>query len=200
MKYQELRTLEDAVNKRGTKLWTMMNDSSKAAKQRDIFVAEHGGFFKREGRYWKWICPEDEQNGYWLINIKTNQKEFFSNMSEWAIAHGMTAVKVCELLNGKRKTYKGWTAIELRDVKETTGSHVKVKKAKRKKVAITKDITFQHIETKQIYHTQNIANFAKEHGLDRKSLYKVANGKAKSHKNFVLYNPFAQDQNFNSDK
>jgi hypothetical protein len=191
MEYRELRNLEDAVNSRGTKLWTQMNDNSKAAKHRELFVQKNGGFFKQEGRYWKWVCPEDEQNGYWLINIQTNQKEFFSNMSAWAEAHGMTAVKVCELLNGKRKTYKGWTAVELRDVKETTGSHEKVKKTKRIKVPITKETMFQHTETKQIFPVTNIAEFAKQNGLDRKALYKLASGKAKVHKNFVLYNPFA---------
>lgn len=200
MEYRELKTLEEIVNRRGTKLWMQMNDNSKAHRHREAFIQKNGGFFKQEGRYWKWVCPEDEQNGYWLINIHTNQKEFFSNMSQWAEAHGMTAVKICELLNGKRKTYKGWTAVELRDTKETTGSHVKVKKAKKVKVAIFKETIFKNIETNEVIPVLNIAEFAKLNNLDRKALYKVANGKAKSHKNFVLFNPLSQSQNFNSDK
>jgi len=188
--FKEVKTLEDQVNTRGTKLWIQMNDNSKAPKFRAKFILDNGGVFIKDGNFWIWKSPIDEQNGYWLINIQTNQKEFFSNMSAWAEAHGMTAVKVCELLNGKRKTYKGWTAVELRDVKETTGSHEKVKKAKRIKVPITKETMFQHTETKQIFPVTNVAEFAKQNGLDRKALYKLASGKAKVHKNFVLYNPF----------
>jgi hypothetical protein len=200
MEYRELRTLEQAVNTRGSRLWTKMNDDSKAAKQRQIFVQQNGGFFKQDGRYWLWVCPEDEQNGYWLINIHTNQKEFFSNMSKWSEEHGMTPVKVCELLNGKRKTYKGWTAVEHRAVKEGTGSHVNVKKKKPEKVAIMKTVTLRNTKTNEICVVDNIPEFAKARGLDKKSLYKVANGIEKSHKNYKLYNPLEIIENSNSDK
>jgi hypothetical protein len=38
----------------------------------------------------------------------------------------------------------------------------------------------------------NINQFAKLNNLDAKAMYKVARGKAKSHKNFILFNPLAQ--------
>jgi hypothetical protein len=142
MEYIELRTLEQAVNRRGTKLWTKMNDNSKSEKHRNLFVEEHGGFFVREGRYWKWMTPVTERNGYWLKRVDTGEKTFFSNMAEFAEQQGMTSVKVCELLNGKRKTYKGWTAVEVRPVKATEGPNIKEKEEAPKKVAITKMVTF----------------------------------------------------------
>ena len=200
MEYKELRTLEKAVNTKGSKFWIKMNDNSKAAKHRQLFVQQNGGFFKLEGRYWVWVCPEDEQNGYWLININTNEKQFFSNMSEWAEAHGMTAVKVCELLNGKRKTYKGWTAVEVREVRETVGSHPDIKKKPPQKVAIYKSAVLQHKETGEIFNVDNIPEFAKIHNLNKKELYKVVRGASKSYNNFKLYNPFEILPNSNSDK
>jgi len=192
MEYKELRTLEQAVNTRGSKLWMQMNDNSKAAKRRQMFVSENGGMFRQEGRYWTWLPPEDLLNGYWLKNVSTGEKVFFQSMTEFGKQHGLTPVKICELLNGKRKTYKGWTASELRAVKETEGSHVKAKKKAPVKIAIAKQATFQHTETKQIFVVDNINQFAKLNNLDAKAMYKVARGKAKSHKNFILFNPLAQ--------
>jgi hypothetical protein len=200
MHYHELKTIEQIVNTRGSKLWLKMNDNSKAAKQRHLFIQTHGGFFKQEGRYWKWVCPEDEQNGYWLKRVDTGEKTFFSNMSQFAESQGMTAVKICELLNGKRKTYKGWTAVELREVKETEGSHVKVKKKAPEKIAITKQVVFQDKITKQLYVVDNVTKFAKDNNLDANSLYKIARGKGKSYKNLVVYNPLDNIGNSVSDK
>jgi hypothetical protein len=65
------------------------------------------------------------KNGYWLKRVDTGEKVFFSNMTEFGEQHGLTPVKICELLNGKRKTYKGWTANELREVKATEGCKCK---------------------------------------------------------------------------
>jgi hypothetical protein len=43
MEFHEIKTLEQIVNRRGSKLWTQMNDNSKAQRHRDRFVSENGG-------------------------------------------------------------------------------------------------------------------------------------------------------------
>ena len=45
-----------------------------------------------------------------------------------------------------------------------------------------------------------INEFAKNNNLSSKALYRVSNGRAKSHKNLILYNPFSNKGDFNSDK
>lgn len=192
MEYRELKTLEQVVNTRGSKLWTQMNDNSKAPKFRAQFVQNNGGMFRQDGRYWVWMPQEDLLNGYWLKRVDTQEKVFFPSMTKFGQEHGLTPVKICELLNGKRKTYKGWTAVETREVKEGEGSHKKAKKKQPVKVAIPKYTTLQHTETKQIFAVDNINQFAKQNNLDAKSLYKVVRGKAKSHKNYILFNPLDQ--------
>jgi hypothetical protein len=189
MNYQELKTIEDMVNTRGSKLWIQMNDNSKAAKRRALFVQQHGGFFILEDKYWRWKSPIEEKNGYWLKRVDTGEKVFFENMSEFAKTQGMTAVKICELLNGKRKTYKGWTAVELRPVQETQGSIPKQKKPKKQKIPIKMGTILVDTTTNQILNISSIADFAKENNLDYANLRKVALGKAKSYKNLKLYNP-----------
>jgi hypothetical protein len=190
MEYINIRTPQDDVNKKGSKMWIEMNDNSRAKFCRDLFIKKYGGFFKFEKNNWVWISPVKEHNGYWLKNINTNEKVFFSSMGDFAKNNGMTSVKICELLTGKRKTYKGWTAVETRDVKETTGQHIKQKEPKKKKIAMTKTVLLQNIETNEIINVINIKKFAKQNNIPSSNLYKLVNGKYKTVKNFKLYSPF----------
>jgi hypothetical protein len=189
MEYHQQKTLQDKVNSRGTKLWVRMNDNSKAARHREAFIAEHGGFFSKTAIGWHWNTPIQEQNGYWLKRVDTGEKVFFTSMTEFGKNNGLTPVKICELLNGKRKTYNGWTANELREVKEDTGRNEKLQEEKPAKVAITKATTFINQETGQIIDVPNINQFAKDNNMDSNALYKVARGKIKSYKNLKVYNP-----------
>jgi hypothetical protein len=189
MEYREQRTLEEAVNTRGSRLWTKMNDNSKSEKNRQLFVEENGGFFVREGRYWKWNTPVKEKNGYWLKRADSGEKVFFENMTKFGNENGLTAVKICELLNGKRKTYKGWTAVEIREVKDSVGSNEKLKEPKKDKIKITMGAVLQDITTGEILNISSIADFAKDNNLDYANLRKLAVGKAKTYRNLKLFNP-----------
>lgn len=186
------KTIEELVNQRSTRLWSMMNENSHAEKNRAAFVAEHGGFFSKNGRYWSWTSAVKEHNGYWLKNINTEEKVFFENMTEFGKQHGLTSVKICELLNGKRKTYKGWTAVEIREVKETVGSHEKMKEEKVKKIRVTKNVVLVDKTTNEIINVDNLSQFAKANNLDYAAIKKLANGKIKSYKNLKIYNPLEQ--------
>lgn len=189
MEYHEQRTLEQMVNTKGTKLWIKMNDNSKARKNRDNFVAQHGGFFTQNGDRWVWTTPVAEKNGYWLKKVDTGEKVFFENMSEFGKANGLTAVKICELLNGKRKTYKGWTAVEIREVKDGVGSYEKLEELKPKKIPVTKTAILIDIRTNEQIFVNNISQFAKVNGLDYSSLKGLIKGRSKTYKNLKVYNP-----------
>jgi hypothetical protein len=189
MEYREQKSLEEIVNQKGTKLWIMMNDNSKSTKHRNKFVEQNGGFFIQEGKYWKWNTPVKEKNGYWLKRVDTGEKTFFENMTKFGEDHGLTAVKICELLNGKRKTYKGWTAVEIREVKDGVGSIEKLKEPKKEKIKITKGAIFQDITTGEIINVASISEFAEANNLDYANLRKLTIGKAKTYKNLKLFNP-----------
>ena len=96
MHYQKIRTIEEQVNTKGSKLWLQMNDNSKSKKMRDLFVHQNGGFFIKEEEYWKWTSPIDEKNGYWLKRVDTGEKTFFSSMTEFGKQNGLSVVKICE--------------------------------------------------------------------------------------------------------
>lgn len=184
-----LKNDQEEVNKKGSKVWIMMNDNSRAKICREHFIIKHGGFFAKEGKHWKWTSPAKEKNGYWLKRVDTGEKVFFETMKEFCQKYDILPVKVCELLNGKRKTYKGWTAVEIRAVKDTVGSHEKAKEPEKAKVTVYNGATFQNTITKEVFYIENISKYAKEHNINESNLYKVATGKAKSYKNLKLYNP-----------
>jgi hypothetical protein len=190
MEYHEQQTLQDRVNTKGTKLWVKMNDNSKAAKNRAAFISEHGGFFSQGPGGWIWNTPVQEQNGYWLQRVDTGEKVFFSNMKEFGDKYDIHSVKICELLNGKRKTYKGWTAVEIREVKDGVGRVEKAQEEKAEKILVTKEATFVDRTTGQVIHVPNIGQFARDNNIDKNALYKLARGKLKSYKNLKLFNPF----------
>lgn len=181
----------DEVNRRNSKLWSMMNDNSKAAKHRALFIQQHGGFFTQEGRYWVWTNPVKEQNGNWLKRVDTGEKVFFESLTEFGKLHGLTPVKICEVLNGKRKTHKGWTAVEVREVQERTGSREKLEEPKRQQVKVLKTAIFQNKDTSELITVSNLKEFANIHSIDYGCIKKLANGKVKSCKNFKLYDPLA---------
>jgi hypothetical protein len=187
--YINIRTPQEEVNRKNSKVWIQMNDNSRAKACRDHFVKTYGGFFQYKNREWVWVSPETEHNGYRLKNVNTGEIVFFTNMKEFGEKWGLSSVKICELLTGKRKTYKGWTANELREVKQTTGQHIKKKAPKKKKVAMTKQVTLQDINTNELIIVNNIKQFAKDHGIFPGNLYKLVNGQGKVVKNFKLYNP-----------
>lgn len=189
MEYYEEKTPEDLVNQKGSRFWFRMNENSKQRKHRAQFVAQYGGFFTQTEAGWMWTSAVKEKNGYWLQNIHTQEKVFFESMTEFGEKHGLTPVKICELLNGKRKTYKGWTAVQIREVKETVGSHVDVKAPKKKKIGVAKTAVFVDMITGEQLIVTNLRQFALVNGLDYGAIKKLANGKAKTHKNLKLYNP-----------
>jgi hypothetical protein len=113
-------------------------------------------------------------------------------MADFAKAQGMTSNKICELLNGKRKTYKGWTAVELRPVKDSVAPNIKLKAPKKKQTRSTKTVTFVDLQTNTIFTVNNLSQFAKNNSLDYGKIKKLANGKCKTYKNLKLYNPLEQ--------
>ena len=113
METRDIRTETDEVNRPGSRIWVMMNDNSKAKLFRTQFVSKHGGSFYREGMFWKWRSPVKEANGYWLKNVNTGEKVFFESMAEFGKKHGLTSVKICELLNGKRNKSRNCNRIRI---------------------------------------------------------------------------------------
>lgn len=190
MHKERIVDLEERVNRRNTKLWFMMNENSRSNTHREQFVKDNGGMFYQNDRgEWLWKNDYVVKNGYWLKRKDTGEKVFFENMSEFCRKNDLSIVKICEIMNGKRKSYKGWEPVELRAVKEGPGSHKNIgtNPANNKKYeVITETAIFKNWLTNEIVLVTNIPEFAKKINGQRKELYQVAKGKKKSYKEWTL--------------
>lgn len=182
--------LEERVNKRNTKLWFMMNENSRASLHREQFVQENGGmFYKNDRGEWLWKNDYIVKNGYWLRKKDTGEKIFFENMSEFCRANDLSIVKICEILNGKRKSYKGWEPVEVRPVKDGPGGHKKIGENpddKKKYEIVTKTAIFKNWKTNEIILVTNLSEFSKKINGSAKDIYLVADGKKHSFREWTL--------------
>lgn len=190
MHKERIVDIGERVNKRNTKLWFMMNENSRAPLHREQFVQNNGGmFYQNEKGEWLWRNEYIVKNGYWLMRQDTGEKVFFDNMSEFCRKHDLSIVKICEIMNGKRKSYKGWVPVEVRPVKETVGAHKNVGEnpdLKPKFEIVTQTAIFKNWKTNEIVLVTNIPSFAEKIGAQKTDIYAVAQGKKKYYKDWTL--------------
>lgn len=190
MHRERIVDLEERINRRNTKLWFMMNENSRSHLHREKFVQDNGGmFYKNDRGEWMWKNDYVVKNGYWLKRKDTGEKVFFENMSEFCRKNDLSIVKICEIMNGKRKSYKGWEPVEIRAVKDGPGSHKNIgtNPANNKKYeVVTQTAIFKNWLTNEIVLVNNIPEFAQKINGQKKELYLVAQGKKKSYKEWTL--------------
>jgi len=190
MHRERIVDIAERVNKRNTKLWFMMNENSRSSLHREQFVKANGGMFYQNDRgEWLWRSEFLVKNGYWLMRQDTGEKVFFENMSEFCRKHDLSIVKICEIMNGKRKSYKGWVPVEVRPVKDGPGSHKNIGENpdnKPKYEVVYQTAIFKNWLTNEIVLVTNIPDFAKKIDGDFKELYNLAQGKKKFYKEWTL--------------
>jgi len=190
MHRERIVEIEERVNKRNTKLWFMMNENSRSALHREQFVKDNGGMFYQNDRgEWLWRTEFALKNGYWLQRQDTGEKVFFENMSEFCRKHDLSIVKICEILNGKRKSYKGWIPVEIRPVKDGPGQYKNIgenPENKKKYEVVYQSAIFKNWLTNEIVLVTNIPEFANKIKGDPKELYNLAQGKKKFYKEWTL--------------
>jgi hypothetical protein len=190
MHRERIVDIEERVNRRNTKLWFMMNENSRSHLHREKFVQDNGGmFYQNDKGEWLWRNDYIVKNGYWLKRKDTGEKVFFESMSEFCKKHDLSIVKICEIMNGKRKSYKGWEPVEIRPVKETPGASRSIGENpanKKKYEIVTQTAIFKNWETNEIVLVTNIPEFAKKINGQKKELYMVAKGQKKSYKEWTL--------------
>lgn len=198
------------VNAKGTKLWTRMNDSSKSRKFRAEWIAEHGGEFKPEGKFWRWIEPATLANGYYFVHAASGQRVLITNAEDFARAQGppWTRAKVCDVYAGRRPTYMGWKAETVRPVLEKYSdrrpvNHTKVTRRVLKKEKDVKAREYNKANTKPPLYIKNrvtgekavilfggIKPWCEARGIDPDNMRTLQKGKRPSVSDWVLDNPF----------
>lgn len=111
------------------------------------------------------------------FTIKSPSGEIYnsSNVAEFSRNHNLNPSCLCNVINGKRKSHKGWTLPETK----LYGYQMRNEKIIKEFKILSPDGI--------IYSGKNIKKFAKENGLNPANLSMMINGKYKSHKGWTLY-------------
>jgi len=100
------------VNRRNSVTWTACNDDSRSNIWRKLFIDYYGGKFVRVGRYWKWDeNKKDETPRKCWIFSKENKEIRITHFSDYCKENNLSRAAMYEVMNGKRKQYKGYTFI-----------------------------------------------------------------------------------------
>jgi hypothetical protein len=103
----------DMVNKRNSKTWVRMNDNSKSHIHRDKFVAEHGGKFVKNGRYWEWKSIHNNVNEdlkpLYEFKDESGVTYLVDNLMKFCRQHELNKSAIYKVMNGERKHHKGFT-------------------------------------------------------------------------------------------
>lgn len=102
----------EEVNRRNSLTWTACNDDSRSNIWRKLFIDSYGGKFVRVGRYWKW--DENKKNETprkcWIFS-KEDKEIRITHFSDYCKENNLSRAAMYEVMNGKRRQYKGYTFI-----------------------------------------------------------------------------------------
>ena len=107
---------KDMINRRNTRTWILCNDNSKSNIHRDKFLAEHGGEFVKNGRFWVWqtihSSVTDEVNERTaMYEFKDNEGKTYlvDNLMKFCRENDLNKSAIYKVMGGERTHHKGFT-------------------------------------------------------------------------------------------
>lgn len=111
--------IKEQVNRVNTPTWVACNDDAKSNIWRQQFVTDFGGEFVKNGRYWKWqeiqkVAPKVKtvipDTKFFIFSREGNTVRVH-NMTDFCRKNNYSRAAMYEVINGKRKSYKGHTYV-----------------------------------------------------------------------------------------
>ena len=107
---------KDTVNRRNSRTWIKMNEDSRSNIHREKFVAEHGGEFIKNGRFWVWqTIHSSEDNEVMdrksLYEFKDSEGKTYlvDNLMKFCREHDLNKSAIYKVMGGERNHHKGFT-------------------------------------------------------------------------------------------
>jgi hypothetical protein len=104
------------INIKNTREWVKANETASSHKYRSAFVEKYGGRFIKTGLAWKWDeKPEETEQTptkLWMFTNSTGASFLVQNFMEFCRIHDLSKSAMYELMNGKRKSHKGFIKVE----------------------------------------------------------------------------------------
>jgi hypothetical protein len=108
--------LKQSVNRKNSRAWVKANDSANSHLYRDAFVKKHGGLFEKMGGVWVWTekvpVVGTEPTKLWIFHKSDGGTYMVQNFMEFCRIHDLSKSAMYELMNGKRKSHKGFVKVE----------------------------------------------------------------------------------------
>ena len=111
------------VNKPNTREWGLFNENSRGASNREKLIQKHGGSFTKIGKNWVWnykikkniVFPNSaKKRNIFIFTDKQGIKYITDNFESFCRDRDINTSAMHEVVNGKRKTFKGFTAERIR--------------------------------------------------------------------------------------
>lgn len=107
--------IKKLINIKNSREWTKANDSTNSKKYRDAFVQKYGGCFVKKGSIWLWNEKTEEKEQptkLWLFYRQDGVAFTVENFMEFCRNHNLNKSAMYDVMNGKRKSHKGFTKVE----------------------------------------------------------------------------------------
>ena len=104
---------KDMVNRRNSRTWVKMNEDSKSHIHREKFVAEHGGEFVQNGRFWTWqnihITVDEDQKPLYEFKDENGVTYLVDNLMKFCRQNDLNKSAIYKVMGGERSHHKGFT-------------------------------------------------------------------------------------------
>jgi hypothetical protein len=110
--------IKEHVNRVNTPTWVACNDDARSSIWRQQFINDFGGEFVKQ-RHWTWQevqKPIEKKktvvpNTKFFVFLKENATVKVHNMTDFCRKNDYSRAAMYEVINGKRKSYKGHTYV-----------------------------------------------------------------------------------------
>ena len=105
------------VNRRNTREWAFFNGNSRGEQHRNKLIEKHGGYWEKKGREWYWhnntvktlnFPNTTKPRAIFLFTNKDGTNYITDNFTGFCREHSINASAMHEVLQGKRKQFKGF--------------------------------------------------------------------------------------------
>ena len=108
--------IKQLINKQNSRAWISANGKPNSHLYREAFVKKHGGIFEKNGMMWVWRekapVQEEQPNKLWIFHKTDGGTFIVQNFMEFCRIHELSKSAMYELMNGKRKSHKGFVKVE----------------------------------------------------------------------------------------
>ena len=103
---------KDLVNMRNTREWVKCNEDTRAAYNREQFLAEHGGVFTHHGNQWLWSDTkksESNETKRYILTDSEGTEYVTENLAKFCRDNDLNRAAMFKVLKGDRSHHKGYT-------------------------------------------------------------------------------------------